>query len=116
MLKRFPGIATKKIDTLIDELEKSKSNELRRFLNALGIPGIGIKLAKEIENALASRPEWVHTLDVPNTFRGRYREDEAHRYAQDATAAVRELVASGRPPAAFICERQAKVSWSARLI
>ena len=60
--------------------------------------------AADNPNALASRPEWVHTLDVPNTFRGRYREDEAHRYAQDATAAVRELVASGRPPAAFICE------------
>ena len=54
--------------------------------------------------ALASRPEWVHTLEVPNAFRGRYRGDEARRYAQDATAVVRELVASGRPPAAFICE------------
>ena len=54
--------------------------------------------------ALASRPEWVHTLEVPNAFRGRYRGDEAQRYALDATAAIRELVASGRPPAAFICE------------
>ena len=54
--------------------------------------------------ALASRPEWVHTLEVPNAFRGRYRGDEARRYALDATAAIRELVASGRPPAAFICE------------
>ncbi|MDN3494918.1 aminotransferase [Planococcus sp. APC 4015] len=54
--------------------------------------------------ALATRPEWVHVLDVPNAFRGRYRGDEAHRYAHDATAVVRELVASGRPPAAFICE------------
>ena len=53
LLKRFPGIATKKIDTLIEELEKSKQNEFRRFLNALGIPGIGIKLAKEIEKALS---------------------------------------------------------------
>ena len=54
LLKRFPGIATKKIDTLIEELEKSKINEFRRFLNALGIPGIGIKLAKEIEKALSA--------------------------------------------------------------
>jgi 4-aminobutyrate aminotransferase-like enzyme len=54
--------------------------------------------------ALASRPEWVHTLEVPNAFRGSYRGDDAHRYAQDATAEIRELVASGRAPAAFICE------------
>ena len=53
VLKRFPGIAIKKIDTLIEELEKSKINEFRRFLNALGIPGIGIKIAKEIEKELA---------------------------------------------------------------
>ena len=54
--------------------------------------------------ALASRPAWVHTLEVPNAFRGRYRGVEASRYAQDATAMIRELAASGRPPAAFICE------------
>ena len=38
--------------------------------------------------ALATRPEWVHTLEVPNPFRGRYRGDEARRYAQDATAVI----------------------------
>ncbi|WP_435747310.1 aminotransferase [Microbacterium sp. PMB16] len=54
--------------------------------------------------ALESRPDWVHTLDVPNAFRGRHRGDEARLYADDAAAVVRELVASGRPPAAFICE------------
>lgn len=54
--------------------------------------------------ALESRPDWVHTLDVPNAFRGRHRGADAHRYAEDAAAAVRELVDSGRPPAAFICE------------
>ena len=52
LLKRFPGIAHKKIEVLIEELNKSKSNEARRFINALGIPGIGIKLAKEIEKNL----------------------------------------------------------------
>jgi 4-aminobutyrate aminotransferase-like enzyme len=54
--------------------------------------------------ALASRPDWVHTVDVPNAFNGRYRGDDAVRYADDATAMIRELAASGRPPAAFICE------------
>lgn len=54
--------------------------------------------------ALASRPDWVHTVDVPNAFSGRYRGDEASRYASDATAMIRELAESGRPPAAFICE------------
>ena len=66
LLKRFPGIATKKIDTLIEELEKSKQNEFRRFLNALGIPGIGIKLAKEIEKALSLHlaSSWVQRSEI----------------------------------------------------
>lgn len=48
VLKRLPGIAEKKIDTFIDEINKSKWNPFRRLLNGLWISGIGIKLAKEI--------------------------------------------------------------------
>jgi len=55
-------------------------------------------------NALDTRPAWVHTLDAPNAYRGRYRGAEAGRYAEDAVEAVRDLVAGGRPPAAFLCE------------
>jgi 4-aminobutyrate aminotransferase-like enzyme len=55
-------------------------------------------------SALSTRPPWVHTLAAPNTFRGEYRGEQAHRYAEDAVAQVRELVAAGRPPAAFLCE------------
>jgi 4-aminobutyrate aminotransferase-like enzyme/Ser/Thr protein kinase RdoA (MazF antagonist) len=54
--------------------------------------------------ALDSRPTWVHTVEAPNAFRGRYRGAEARRYAGDAVQVVRDLVASGRAPAAFICE------------
>jgi DNA ligase (NAD+) len=56
LLKRLPGIADKKIESFIDEIKKSKSNPFWRFLNGIGISGIGIKLAKEIEKALAYRP------------------------------------------------------------
>lgn len=56
LLKRLPGIADKKVESFIDEIKKSKSNPLWRFLNGLGISGIGIKLAKEIEKALSLRP------------------------------------------------------------
>lgn len=52
LLKRLPGIGEKKIDTFVAEIESSKTNPLRRLLNALGINGIGIKLAKEIEKQL----------------------------------------------------------------
>ncbi len=48
LLKRFPGIADKKIESFIDEIKKSKSNPFWRLLNGIGISGIGIKLAKEI--------------------------------------------------------------------
>jgi NAD-dependent DNA ligase len=52
LLKRFPGIGSKKVDTFVAEVIASKSNPLRRLLNALGINGVGIKLAKEIEKQL----------------------------------------------------------------
>ncbi|MBX7433452.1 aminotransferase [Mycobacterium sp. Y57] len=55
-------------------------------------------------NALATRPGWVHTVESPNSFRGKYREDEAFRYARDAVATIAGLVAEGRAPAGFICE------------
>ncbi|PQD99223.1 4-aminobutyrate aminotransferase [Mycobacterium sp. EPG1] len=54
--------------------------------------------------AVATRPEWVHTVESPNSFRGRYRGADASRYADDAVAQIEALIASGRPPAAFICE------------
>ncbi|MUL85098.1 MULTISPECIES: aminotransferase [unclassified Mycolicibacterium] len=55
-------------------------------------------------NALATRPDWVHTVESPNSFRGKYRGDDVGRYAVDAVAQINGLIADGRAPAAFICE------------
>lgn len=55
-------------------------------------------------NAIATRPDWVHTVESPNSFRGKYRGAQASRYAADAVSQIEALVAQGRPPAAFICE------------
>lgn len=55
-------------------------------------------------NALATRPGWVHTVDSPNAYRGRYRGADAVRYAPEAVAVIDELAATGRPPGAFIGE------------
>ncbi|MGO4446321.1 aminotransferase [Mycobacterium sp. 2YAF39] len=55
-------------------------------------------------NALATRPDWVHTVESPNSFRGKYRGADAARYADDAVRQIEELIADGRAPAAFICE------------
>jgi len=55
-------------------------------------------------NALATRPDWVHTVPAPNSYRGRWRDAEAWRYGPDAAARIRELAASGRPVAGFIAE------------
>ncbi|MFV8245424.1 aminotransferase [Mycolicibacterium peregrinum] len=55
-------------------------------------------------NALATRPDWVHTVESPNSFRGKYRGSEIGRYAVDAVAQIDKLIAEGRAPAAFICE------------
>ncbi|WP_135457494.1 aminotransferase [Mycobacterium sp. DL99] len=55
-------------------------------------------------NALTTRPDWVHTVESPNSFRGKYRGSEVGRYAVDAVAQIEGLIADGRAPAAFICE------------
>lgn len=55
--------------------------------------------------AATTRPDWVHPVLAPNSFRGRYRGAEAAvGYAEDVRSTVAALVAAGRPPAAFICE------------
>jgi 4-aminobutyrate aminotransferase-like enzyme/Ser/Thr protein kinase RdoA (MazF antagonist) len=55
-------------------------------------------------NALATRPSWVHTLDSPNSYRGRHRGEKASAYAPEAVRAIDDLAAAGRPPGAFISE------------
>jgi 4-aminobutyrate aminotransferase-like enzyme/Ser/Thr protein kinase RdoA (MazF antagonist) len=55
-------------------------------------------------NALATRPDWVHTVESPNSFRGKYRGADAAKYAGEAVQQIEQLVADGRAPAAFICE------------
>lgn len=54
--------------------------------------------------AVSTRPDWVHTVDAANSYRGRHRGAEAHRYAAEAAAHIRTLAAEGAAPAAFICE------------
>lgn len=55
--------------------------------------------------AMETRPEWTHFASAPNTFRGRFRGAGCgDDYAGEVRALVDDLVAGGRPPAAFICE------------
>lgn len=55
-------------------------------------------------NALATRPDWVHTVPSPNSYRGEHRGPDAIRYAPEAVEIIENLVAHGKPPAGFICE------------
>lgn len=55
-------------------------------------------------DALSTRPDWVHTVDAPNTYRGKYRGTESSRYADEAVAEVERLAAAGTPVGAFIAE------------
>ncbi|TQO18812.1 hydroxylysine kinase /5-phosphonooxy-L-lysine phospho-lyase [Rhodoglobus vestalii] len=55
-------------------------------------------------DALSSRPDWVHAVDAPNTYRGKYRGTESTRYADEAVAEVERLAAAGTPVGAFIAE------------
>ena len=64
--------------------------------------------------SLDTRPIWIHLVPMPNLFRGLFRlpqgasEEEAaaagRRYAELLEERVASMVASGCPPAAFICE------------
>ena len=59
------------------------------------------------DNPLAAetRPDWVHTVDAPNAYRGTHRgEGAGAAYAVDAVAEIRRLAAAGRPLGAFIAE------------
>ncbi|GAA0313193.1 aminotransferase [Streptomyces polychromogenes] len=55
-------------------------------------------------NALATRPGWVHTVDSPNSYRGRHRGEQAAQYAPEAVRVINDLAASGRPAGAFLSE------------
>ncbi|GGG27320.1 4-aminobutyrate aminotransferase [Rhodococcoides trifolii] len=55
-------------------------------------------------NALATRPDWVHTVDAANSYRGVHRGPDATRYATDAVRVIDDLGVAGTPPAGFICE------------
>jgi 4-aminobutyrate aminotransferase-like enzyme len=55
-------------------------------------------------NALGTRPDWVHALAAPNSYRGRWRDGDAVHYGPEAAAAIAALAASGRAPAGFIAE------------
>ncbi|QXH46989.1 aminotransferase [Pseudomonas xanthosomatis] len=55
--------------------------------------------------ALETRPDWVHPVEAPNTFRGRFRgAGSAADYLRDVDAKLAAIDASGRPLAGMICE------------
>ena len=53
-LPGFGGKEQKRADNLLAAVERSKHPELHRFLYALGIPGVGIKTARDIAGAFGS--------------------------------------------------------------
>jgi 4-aminobutyrate aminotransferase-like enzyme len=70
----------------------------------IGSDAVSTSLADN-PRALSTRPDWVHTLLAPNTFRGEFRgPDATARYLADAHRVIDAAIAGGRPPAAFICE------------
>lgn len=55
-------------------------------------------------SALETRPDWVHTVEAANSYRGRHRGPDAARYAPEAVERIRALAADGHAPAAFLSE------------
>lgn len=55
-------------------------------------------------NALSTRPDWVHTVEAPNAYRGRWRDAESANYGPEAATRIAALSAAGHAPAGFIAE------------
>jgi 4-aminobutyrate aminotransferase-like enzyme/Ser/Thr protein kinase RdoA (MazF antagonist) len=56
-------------------------------------------------NAATTRPDWVHPLRAPNSYRGDFTGDDAGpRYVADAVATVEALASSGVRIGTFIAE------------
>jgi len=55
LLRRFPGIWDKKVSEIVNEIEESKNQPLRRLINWLWISHIGKKMAQDIVQAMISQ-------------------------------------------------------------
>lgn len=55
LLRKFPGIGDKKVSEIVNEIENSKKQPLRRLVNWLGIPHVGKKMAQDIVQAMVSQ-------------------------------------------------------------
>ena len=55
--------------------------------------------------ALTTRPDWVHPVTAPNTYRGPWRgADSAPEYVRSVSQTLEQLALAGRQVAGFICE------------
>ncbi|MDU8357783.1 aminotransferase [Pseudomonas syringae group sp. J309-1] len=55
--------------------------------------------------ALSTRPDWVHPVTAPNTYRGEFRgADSAPQYVRSVEHVLQQLAAQQRQVAGFICE------------
>lgn len=55
--------------------------------------------------ALSSRPDWVHPVTAPNTYRGEFRgQDSSPDYVRSVEHNLAKIAASQRQLAGFICE------------
>ncbi|MBD9587478.1 aminotransferase [Pseudomonas sp. PDM03] len=55
--------------------------------------------------ALSSRPDWVHPVTAPNTYRGEFRgPDSAPDYVRSVEHNLAKIAEQQRPLAGFICE------------
>ena len=65
-LARLEGMGEKSVSTLLKSIEESRKVKLANFINAVGIPSVGLSTAKDIANyfdndALAFLAECTHT-------------------------------------------------------
>lgn len=77
IVKNLPNMGIKKVENITSQLHKSKSNELYRIINAIGIPQVGIKTSKIIVDHIYQD---MHDKDINISW---YDADRLIWYLQD---------------------------------
>lgn len=67
-LVALPRMGAKKVDNILDAIEKSRNTTLKKFLCGLSIPLIGVSASKEIERLETQRARKNHCYSAYNMF------------------------------------------------
>lgn len=94
-LEMRAGIKGKTQTALLSGIEKSRSRELWRLINAIGIPGVGVEEAKKLEQRFGSLDNLRTATDVPEDIHNFFLDPENIEFCDALVAAGVNTTAAG---------------------